>query len=144
MSDGDGGTATRTATTVVANVAPSITAFSLPATGTEGTAIPFSVTAFDPGGTDDPLSYLWTFTRTDGWTTSFNTRTGNFTPPDNGSYSAVVKISDDDGGQYIRPASTVVVSNAAPTINTMTVPTTGVEGTPVDFHRQRHRSGRTE
>src|SRR5262245_6436436 len=64
-NDGDGGTATPSADVSLANVAPTITAFTVPATAAEGSAASLSAAATDPAGANDPLSYTWTVTRPD-------------------------------------------------------------------------------
>src|SRR5262249_45805266 len=49
-----------------ANVAPTITAVTVPASSSEGSPVTLSATATDPAGANDPLSYTWTITRPDG------------------------------------------------------------------------------
>ena len=92
----------------VLNVAPTITAFSVPSNGAEGSPVNLSATATDPAGANDTLTYTWTITRPDGST--FATLTGaqaSFTPPDNGNYGVSLTVSDGDGGTASRSAAPV-------------------------------------
>ena len=83
----------------VNNVPPTITAFTVPATGVEGSPVALSATATDPGGANDPLTYTWTVTRPDGTTlTTLSGASATFTPPDNGGYGVSLTVNDGDGG----------------------------------------------
>src|SRR5262249_6787077 len=98
-TDAGGLTATTTFTLTVNNVAPTITDFSVPSGGSEGSPVNLSAGATDPAGGNDPLTYTWTINRPDGST--FSTVTGSqasFTPPDNGNYGVSLTVSDGDGG----------------------------------------------
>ena len=91
---------------IVNNVAPTITAFSVPATGAEGSPVSLSASATDPAGANDPLSYTWTIFRPDG--SVFTTLVGaqsSFTPPDNGNYGVSLTVNDGDGGTATRTAA---------------------------------------
>ncbi|MGC4005873.1 MAG: hypothetical protein QM811_23235 [Pirellulales bacterium] len=118
-----------------ANVAPTVMFPTIP-NGAEGTAISFVVTVTDPanppGGTvRDPLTYAWTVTGPNGYTTSGTTTTVQFTPPDNGNY--LVSFTADDGDQGVTNATTTVtVLNVAPTV-TIPVVAPGLEGTPISL-----------
>src|SRR5262245_30467697 len=103
--DDTGLTASTTFTLTVNNVAPTITAFTVPATGAEGSPVNLSASATDPAGADDPLTYTWTVTRPDGSTlTTLNGASASFTPPDNGAYGVSLTVSDGDGGTASRVA----------------------------------------
>jgi PKD repeat protein len=125
VTDDDGGTDTVTATVSIANVAPTITSISAP-DGTEGTPIPMSATATDPGA--DTLTYDWTFGDS-------GTATGssvNHTYADQGTFTVTLTVTDDDGGSTTT-TETVVVDNVAPTITAASIPVSGVEGASITF-----------
>ena len=104
-TDTGGLTATTSFTLNVLNVPPTITAFTVPASGAEGSPVNLSAAATDPGVLDT-LTYTWTVTRPDGST--FATLTGaqaSFTPPDNGDYGVSLTVTDKDGGTASRSAA---------------------------------------
>jgi hypothetical protein len=93
----------------VANVAPTITSVTVPASGAEGSPVNLSASATDPAGAYDTLTYTWTVTRPDG--SALTTLTGasaSFTPPDNGNYGVSLTVSDGDGGVTSLPAAGLV------------------------------------
>jgi sugar lactone lactonase YvrE len=97
--DTAGQTATTSFALTVNNVPPTITTFTVPATGAEGSAVNLSGAATDPAGANDPLTYTWTITNPDG--TTLTTLTGastSFIPPDNGNYGVSLAVNDGDGG----------------------------------------------
>ena len=104
-TDAGGLTATTSFTLNVLNVAPTITAFTVPASGNEGSPVNLCAAATDPGVLDT-LTYTWTVTGPDAST--FATLTGaeaSFTPPDNGNYGVNLIVSDGDGGTASRTAA---------------------------------------
>ena len=44
-------------------MAPTLTSYTVQATGVEGVAVTLSATATDPAGANDPLIYIWTVSR---------------------------------------------------------------------------------
>lgn len=126
-SDEDGGSSTSSIAVAVNNVAPTITSSSLPATGNEGGALTFSVTASDVG-TADTLTYVWAFG--DGTTGSGASATHTYA--DNGSYTVTVTVSDGDGGTATT-FGTTTISNVAPTVSGISGDTTGTEGSTLSF-----------
>jgi hypothetical protein len=89
--------ATTSFTLTVNNVPPTITAFSVPATGAEGSPVLLTGAATDPGGVNDPLTYTWTVYRPDGTLFTLTGANASFTPPDNGTYGVDLTVSDSGG-----------------------------------------------
>jgi len=114
------GSSTDTATINVANVNPTASA-TIPSSGTEGATLNFSSSATDPG--PDTFTYAWTFG--DGDTSSLQNPTHKY--DDNGSYTATVTITDDDGGSDSVTA-TVAITNVVPTITSVSGDQNVVEG----------------
>ncbi|MGC4031518.1 MAG: PKD domain-containing protein [Tepidisphaeraceae bacterium] len=118
VTDKDGATDSITSAPItVSNVAPTAT-LTAPETGTEGSALNFTVAASD-AGSDDTQTYLWNVTK-DGQAYNLNgatddTTTFAFTPDDNGSYEISVTVSDNDGGSVTKTA-TINVLNADPVV----------------------------
>src|SRR5207302_2059308 len=79
--DSVGEMATTTFTLTVNNVAPTITTFTVPATGTEAHTVNLSAAATDPAGANDPLTYAWTVTSPTGTISTLSGATASFTPP---------------------------------------------------------------
>jgi hypothetical protein len=101
-----GETTTATFNLTVANAAPTITAFNVPANAKKGAPVTLSAAATDPAGANDPLSYNWTITRTDGTTFALTGASASFTPLNTGSYRAFLTVSDGDGGVAVAPGNT--------------------------------------
>ncbi len=135
VTDDDGTSSSRMANIVVANVAPTIQTFVVPASGTEGQSVALSATASDPAGSADPLTFNWTVTHVatgdvlnlTGASTSFVPRGGN--------YSVRLNATDGDGGTATR-TGLLSVAAVAPSLTTATlsVPSTAVEGETVSFN----------
>src|SRR5262249_39544082 len=70
--DKDGSAGTTSTTITVDNVAPTITDFTVPAGGTEASAVALSAAATDPAGAADPLTFTWTITRPDATTVTLS------------------------------------------------------------------------
>jgi uncharacterized delta-60 repeat protein len=112
----DDGNQSSSDTTVltVTNVAPTA-AVTGPATAAEGTAVTFNSTVTDPG-TADVLTRQWSIRYPDGRTIDGGGSLSlAFTPPDNGTYTVTLVVSDDDGGSSSATA-TLSVTNVAPTL----------------------------
>src|SRR5262249_47628650 len=130
-TDGGGLTAKASFTLTAPNVAPTITAFTVPASPAEGTYL--SAAATDPAGANDPLTYTWELTRPDG---ERALKPSGVSPlfylAEDGSYTVRLTVDDGDGGTATRSAD-VSVANVAPTIKAFTVPATGAEGSAVSL-----------
>jgi hypothetical protein len=114
---------------VSAGKAPTITSFTVPATGKEGSPVTLSAAANNAAGNFYLLTYTWTVTRPDGTTlTTLNGASATFTPPDNGNYGVRLTVTDEDGFSASRTA-TDAVANVAPTITSIGV-SNGSEGSP--------------
>jgi streptogramin lyase len=78
---------------------PTITQFSVPGTGAEGSAVTLSATAALPAGVIATLTYTWTVTAPPGAGNNL-TLTGStvsFIPPDDGYYAVSLTVSDSGG-----------------------------------------------
>ena len=99
VSDDDGGSTKEQRMITVQNVAPIFTEFVLPSNGEQGVAMPFTVSATDPG--DDTITYTFDFG--DG-TALLITQTGNashkFASGD--TFEVIICAIDEDGGETCR------------------------------------------
>jgi hypothetical protein len=119
ITDKDGASSTATHTISVANVDPTTTITSVPATGVEGSAITVGSTAADVG-TDDTLTYAWSVLKNNAayalpGGTTVDASGFTFTPVDNGTYKIRLTVTDGDGGSKTVTTDGIVVANALPT-----------------------------
>lgn len=114
-------------TVTVGNVDPQLTGSNIPGTGIEGTSINLTASATDIAGTRDPLNFLWTITHPDGSESEVGGTSALFTPPDDGTYELTLTVDDNDGGQAT-VSGQIVVGNADPLINGITIPPLAMEG----------------
>ncbi|MHC5543728.1 PKD domain-containing protein, partial [Singulisphaera rosea] len=131
LSDGDGGSAFRTASVTVANLDPTLRSVTVPTVGYVGHAVDLSAEATDVPGDQSDLVYSWTITPTTGPASNLNGRTTSFTPNAPGSYTVDLVVTDGDGGRVASAPATVNVKATPITITQLNVPTTGQEGSPV-------------
>jgi PKD repeat protein len=123
VADNHGGFTEYSTDVVVANVAPTVTSVTNNGPVDEGSAVTVTVTASDPAGSNDPLTYEFDFDNDGGYEVSGSDNWAQHTYADNGSYTVGVRVTDGDGGEAF--SSTVVtVENVAPTV-------TGLAATPV-------------
>ncbi|MBI4318868.1 MAG: PKD domain-containing protein [Chloroflexi bacterium] len=113
VCDDDNECATATAQVNIVNVAPTV---SVANNGpiNEGFSATITVTATDPAGSNDPLSYQ--FDCNNDGTFEIGPQAGNSAScafADNGSFPVAVLVSDGDGG-VTNGSTTVVVNNVAP------------------------------
>ncbi len=132
ITDGDGGSATGTATAVVRNLAPIISEIRVADTVDEGAPLSVEVVAIDPAGPDDPLSFEFDCAG-DGifeiGPQASPTTTCVF--PDINDPDVTVRVTDDDGGAAQQTAL-VFVDNVDPIVDTPIVaPTPSSEGQSV-------------
>ena len=125
----DGATAIDTASVTVDNVDPSADAGG-PHAGVEGSPITFGGSASDPGA--DVLTYQWDFDY-DGVSFDVDATGSNpsHTYADDGTFTAALRVTDDDGATAIDTAS-VTVDNVDPSADAGG-PYAGVEGSPITF-----------
>ena len=108
------------------NQAPVIASVGGPYAAPEGTTVALAVTASDPDG--DALSWAWDLDG-DG-TYAPGAATASFTPPDEGSYTVAVRVTDARGATA-SASITVTASNVAPTARLGLLPGASVdEGSP--------------
>ncbi len=105
------------------------------APGFEGSQVSFWGNATDPGG-NDTFTWEWDFDY-DGvtFTADSTSQNANYTYLDDGSYTAALRVTDDEGLTSPINTTTVVVENLPPTGNIFT-PGTSSEGEVVPFTAQ--------
>lgn len=130
VEDEDGGKVSQTRTVNIGNGAPSISSFTGDTSGDEGSTFRYSVTASDPGG--DTVTYAWNFG--DGTTLAASTTNNNVAHvyKDNGTFNVVVTVADP-GGLSTTSTQTVVVRNVAPTLTSLTGPSSLLQATNGTF-----------
>jgi PKD repeat protein len=133
VEDDDGDSGTDSSTVDVANVAPSVTIDSLPGTVDEGDTVALDASFSDPGSAD---THTATVDWGDGTTESVSvdqtadTLSASHTYDDNGSYPVTVTVEDDDGGTDT-VSEGIDVNNVAPTIDSVSLPSSADEGDTV-------------
>jgi PKD repeat protein len=115
VTDDDGSTDTVCHNVTVDNVAPDVTA-SNDGPIDEGSSATIEVTASDPAGVNDPLSYEFDCDNDGSYEVGPQTdNTASCFFGNDGTFTVGVRVSDDDGG--VTTASTVViVNNVAPEV----------------------------
>ena len=126
VTDDDGGTNVVATTVAIDNVAPAITGVSYPSNALEGAAASLSATATDTPA--DTISYAWNF----GDGTTGAGASVSHTWPTSDDYIVTLTVTDEDGG-VTTTSSTVTVGNVAPTIDSVSIPSTGVEAGTLSF-----------
>ena len=115
VTDGDGGSATGSTTVSVPNVAPTIHSIANSGPIDEGTSASINVTATDPAGAYDPLTYAFDCQNDTAYEVGpAASSTASCFFDDNGSFPVGVRVDDGDGGTT-DGMTTVVVNNVAPT-----------------------------
>ena len=127
-TDADG-EATATLDITVNNLPPTIVNVTAPPTGREGEVLSFEVDATDPGGVNDPLTYRWTWG--DG-TPAVSGRAATHAYARGGTYTVQVTVTDDEDASA-SDTRTVVIDNVAPTIARLFGPTSGDEGSTLQY-----------
>ena len=125
VTDDDGDINVVATTVAVDNLAPANLAIGGATTGAEGVSVTITGSATDVAA--DPLTYSWNF----GDGTTDTGASVNHTFVDDGSFLVTMTVTDGDGGTA-STQSTVVISNTAPTIDSVTVPGTGSEGVAIN------------
>ena len=126
VDDGDGGVTTVTETLAVANLDPVIAELSFG--GSEGSRVTDGSRIDDPAGATDPLTFAWTVTDAAGATVyaGDGPKLG-FTPADDGVFTALLTVTDDDGGSATA-SETFTIGNVDPRIVVERDRTGGTEG----------------
>ena len=115
VTDQGGLSSLDTAAITVTNVAPAAAIAGAPASSAEGTLLSLTSTVSDPG-TADTFTYLWHVTSSNGQIVSDGTGANfAFTPNDNGSYTVLLTVTDDDLGVGT-DSKLITVTNVAPLI----------------------------
>ncbi|MEZ4512631.1 MAG: hypothetical protein R3C62_12210 [Chloroflexota bacterium] len=120
VTDGDGGEATDYTFVTVNNADPTISSVSNGGPVDEFGSVTISVTASDPAGTADTLSYEFDCDNDNSYEIGPQAESStSCTMGDNGSAQVNVRVSDEDGGETT-DSTTVTVNNVAPTISSVT------------------------
>jgi PKD repeat protein len=127
VTDNSGGTNTTTFRVAVSNVRPTITASANATELLEGGSVSFTVSWSDPG-TQDTQTVLWEFG--DGNSTSDVSPTHRYLQ--DGTYTVLVTVTDDDGGHASKPF-VIDVENVAPVPSIEVAVTTIDENSTVFF-----------
>ncbi|HEY1378032.1 MAG TPA: PKD domain-containing protein, partial [Gemmataceae bacterium] len=115
VTDAAGAAASDSVVVAVANAAPSPAVGGTPATGPEGTAVALIASVSDPGAADTH-TFAWAVTKNGAAFASGGGAAFGFTPDDNGTYVVTLTATDDDGA-IGTDGRTIVVTNAAPTVD---------------------------
>lgn len=102
----------------VNNLPPTISNVSNNGPVNEGSAAQITVTASDPAGAADPLTYSFDCDNNGSYETAGVGNQGSCTFNDNGSFTVGVKVDDGDGGTDT-DSTMVTVLNVAPTITSV-------------------------
>lgn len=119
VDDGHSHVVSNSATVNVSNASPvaSITPAS-PPSSPEGTQITLQGGATDPG-INDTLGYAWTVTKDGSSYAQSTSQNLSFTPDDNGTYAALLTVTDDDDGQGSNGVD-IAVTNVNPIVASIT------------------------
>ncbi|MEX2140630.1 MAG: PKD domain-containing protein [Pirellulales bacterium] len=115
VRDGDGGSHTGSEKVTVNNVAPMIHAIAQNGPVNEGSPVTITVSASDPAGASDPLTYDFDFDNDGVFELSNSTGSAQHVYTDNGTYSVNTRVTDGDGGSHLSKERFVTVNNVAPT-----------------------------
>ena len=124
VTDDDGDINVVATTVSVNNLAPTAVSIGGATTGSEGVSL--TVTGVGTDVAADPLTFTWNF----GDGTTGTGASVNHTYADNGTYTLTLTVADGDGGT-VTVTGSVVISNTAPSIDSVTLPATGSEGVAV-------------
>jgi PKD repeat protein len=149
VTDDDGAVTVYSTTITIDNLAPSIDLVSIPG-GDEGSSLTYSSTATDSGSDDLTFIWEWGDGTSDTETIYYNdgvgldpvqspwgtypfsgTDTALHTYGDNGIYSVILTVTDDDMGTTTYTTD-VTINNVAPTIDSVSTPG-GDEGTVLTY-----------
>jgi hypothetical protein len=118
--DSNGASVTGTTTVTVNNVAPTILSLTNSGPITEGSSVTITLTATDPGGSSDPLTYAFDCDNDGNY--EVGPQIGNSATcffGDNGVYTVRGRVADSNGGSA-NTTTEVTVNNAPPTILAVT------------------------
>ncbi len=128
VTDNSGGTNTTTFRVAVSNVRPTLDATANTTSIIEGGSVKFAVSWTDPG-TEDTHNVLWEFG--DGTNTTTLSPTHYYAQ--DGTYTVLVTVTDDDGGKASKPFI-IDVENVAP-VPTINVAITTIEENSTVFFK---------
>jgi PKD repeat protein len=128
VDDGDGGTATGSVDVQVNNVAPTIASLGSNGPKGEAAAVALTASATDPGS-EDVLTYAWDFG--DGSPAGSGASVSHAWT-DDATWTVTLTVTDDDGGT-VSDTLDVVITNVAPSIDTLSNSGPIAEGGSVDL-----------
>ena len=117
VSDDDGGSTSTSATVVVTNTAPTLTALVGDTAGLVGQTLSFAASATDPAGAADPPTFAWDFG--DSTTGSGASVSHPWLTP--GTFTVSLVVDDGDGGTASGSLG-VTITNPGPTISLAPAP----------------------
>ena len=128
----EGGVPKATMDVTIRNVAPTVDLAGVPA-ASEGHLVTLTPSVADRGGAFDQLSFLWHVdSATNGQVIADSTdQTFSFTPNDEGSYTILLTVTDEDGAAT-SVEQTIQVSNVAPTASIVSISMPRQEGTIIN------------
>lgn len=131
VTDNHGETSSSVATINILNADPTISGVSSNGPVNEGSSVTVTVSASDPAGANDPLSYEFDFDNNGVYEVGPQPGSAaSHTYADNGSYPVNVRVTDGDGGEATS-SITVVVNNVNPTASVSGAPASSPEGTAI-------------
>ena len=128
IDDTTGGTATAAGTLGVANLAPTLPTFAVPAVGYAGVAVALRAGALDSPA--EALTYTWTVTRPDAAAQTLQGAAVTFTPDAAGIYGVSLTVTDASTGSVTR-TSAVAVAATTVTVRAFAVPAAASRGDTV-------------
>ncbi len=129
VTDQDGGTTQQSTQIVVDNVAPTATITTPNTTLNQGESLNLGVTYSD-AGIKDTHTITWNFGDGSNPVSNVNNPSHQFTKA--GTHNVTVTVTDNDGASTTNTIQ-VTVTNIAPTINTVNIPTNIKEGSTVQL-----------
>ncbi len=122
VDNGDVGNTPQTASVTVVNLAPTIGTFTVPSTGSQGTAFAVSASASDSNPLD-VLTYSWTVTRNNRILVTTQEPSFSYTPLVPGTFVVSLTVRDSSNLASATTIGQVIVANAPPTIQLVQVGT---------------------
>jgi PKD repeat protein len=120
VTDNDGASTTDIIQVTVTNVAPTINTVDIPTNINEGSTVQLTATASDAG--NDVLTYNWYI---NGATTPIVGQTIDYNFTNRGNYPVKLDVIDSNGG-IVTQTIDVTITNVAPTIDLIVIPTKGL------------------
>jgi PKD repeat protein len=127
ITDNDGASTTDTIPVTINNLAPTINTIEIPTNIKEGETVQLTANATDAG--NDSLTYNWYI---NGATTPIIGQTIDYNFPNSGTYPVKLEVIDSNGAITTQTVD-ATITNVAPTINQITIPTNIKEGDTIQL-----------